>query len=221
MLLISVSVTCLVGTLRFFLPAATKPGKSQSFRFYWPRAGFIRVYLIYELIGYCGYFLAYSMLNLICKSRFGLDDSMTGLVSGLMTLVSGTAIFIIPVFSGKFGRAKMNLALILSLAFLYTIMAFTGGPAFLILAVITAAMQCMMGGLIDGPMLGRIPEQERGGFSGLKLLLQNTGTGSGIFLAGVMLNDGKSLSFLYLMVCMLIILQLVLFLSGVMKQVKD
>ena len=89
------------------------------------------------------------------------------------------------------------------------------------LVIITAAMQCMMGGLIDGPVLGMISEKEKGAFSGLKLLLQNTGTSAGIFLAGVMIKNMPDFSTLYAVVCLLVILQLGLFTSGMMKHIRN
>ncbi len=219
MILISAVIVCFVAVLRFFLPA--RPGKVTVFstKLYFPRQNYIKVYLVYELLGYCCYFLAYSMVNVVCKSKMGLSDGITGLVTGMMTLVSGIAIFSIPAVTSKLGRARTNVFLMICLVFLYAVMIVTNGPVFLILIIVTAAMQCMMAGLIDGLMLGRVSENEKGSFSGLKLLLQNTGTSVGTFLAGVMIKDMPDLSILYLLVCLLVIIQLVLFLFGVMKHI--
>lgn len=219
MILISAVIVCLVAILRFFLPARLGKGTAFSIKLFFPRQNYIKVYLVYELLGYCCYFLAYSMVNVLCKSNMGLSDGITGLVTGMMTFVSGIAIFSIPVVASKLGRARTNVFLMICLVFLYAVMIVTSGPVFLILIIVTAAMQCMMAGLIDGLMLGLISENEKGSFSGLKLLLQNTGTSVGTFLAGVMIKDMPDLSILYLLVCLLVITQLVLFLRGVMRHI--
>lgn len=219
MILMSAVIICTVAVLRFFLPARSGSGTAFRLKLYFPRQSYIKVYLIYELSGYSCYFLAYSMLNVICKSRMGLSDGITGLVTGTMTLVCGIAIFLIPAVTSKLGRARTNVVLMICLFFLYAVMIFISGPVFLTLIIVTAAMQCMMAGMIDGLILGKVSENEKGSFSGLKILLQNTGTSVGTFLAGVMIKDMPQLSILYLLVCLLIIVQFVLFVRGMLKHI--
>jgi predicted MFS family arabinose efflux permease len=172
LIFISACIVSLVAVLRFFLPDMIRK-KAQSIKLYLPKNKFIWFYLIYELFGYIGYFLAYSMVNLICRDFLGMQESMVGIVIGAMTLTSGIAVFIVPVLTTRFERSKINCIILILLCFLYLAMSLSFGRIYLLLVIITALMQCMMAGLIDGPILCKIPDEEKGGFSGIRVLVFN------------------------------------------------
>lgn len=220
-ILVSAIIISIGALLRGFLPKVEKVTMPKGLRIYVPKQNFVRAYLLYELLGYWGYSLLYSMMNLICRDFLNLPDQDTGLVLGSMTLASGIALFIVPVLSNKFSRTRINTTILIALMLIYVVMIFVRGNAFLIFVILTAAMQCMMGGLIDGPILGRIMEHEKGGFSGLRLLLTNIGNSMGVFTAGKIMKSNNNLSALLICVCVLVLIQLLIFKFYIQINVMD
>lgn len=204
----------LVAILRCQLSGSTMVKSEPGFQWYLPRDKAIRRYLVYETFGYASYFMAYSMLNLTLRNFFGFSEGLTGWVLGGMTLTSGMAVLMLPVLTSNWDRKKLNSFIILGLILLYPIMAYSPGWSFMILAVATAALQCMMGALIEGPVLRTIPDAQKGGYSGLRLLLINIGISAGIFAAGNLINNATGIKILYLGVVLLLVLQWLIFVFG-------
>ena len=59
------------------------------------------------------------------------------------------------------------------------------------LIVSASVIQYIMGSFIDGPILERIPDSEKSGFTGLKMLMNYLGFALGNYAAGWFLESGK------------------------------
>jgi predicted MFS family arabinose efflux permease len=140
---------------------------------------------------------------------------------GTMTLTSGIGIFVVPVIADKFGRVKANTSAMISLCILYTAMAFISGRIYLLLVIVTAMMQCMMAGFVDSPILSSVADEEKGSFSGFRLVFINIGTSVGTYIAGYMIGMEQGITVLYLTACFLMGLQLVLFVFGFKRAIPE
>ncbi|KNY29695.1 MFS transporter [Pseudobacteroides cellulosolvens] len=214
LIIISTFIAGTASLLRLILPGHLK-GNPAPLKLYLPKSKFIIFYLIYEFLGYSSYFLAYSMLNLIFMDFIKISYEFTGFILGLMKLTSGVAIFLVPVIAQRFNRFNTNTAVILLLSFLYFIMVFSTGNVFLLLVIITEMMQCTMAGLIDGPVLDKVPVEEKGSFSGLRLLLINVGTSIGILGAVWLIDFSHGYWIIYIAAVFLSLAQLFLFVFGI------
>lgn len=216
----SAGIAILVMILRWFLPKNNYI-KERTKIIYIPRQGFITAYLLFDFLGYTGYFLAYSMLNLIYRDIIGLSVKMTGIVIGLSTVASSAAVFMVTPVATRYGRAKISGRVLSSVTVLYLVMAVSKGPTFIFLAVLTAILQNMLVGLLDGPILNQIPECEKGGYSGLRLFLTNAGTSIGTFASGILLKGNSGYALLYVVVSVLLMVQTLIYFIGFQQKIRD
>lgn len=214
LIIISTLIAGAAASLRLVLPEHLK-GNHSPLKLYLPKRKFIIFYLLYEFLGYSSYFLAYSMLNLIFMDFISISYEFTAFILGLMKLTSGIAIFLVPVIAQRFNRLNVNTNVIILLSFLYFIMAATSGNVYLILVIITEMMQCIMAALIDGPVLAKVPIEEKGSFSGLRLLLINVGTSIGILASGWLIDYSHGYWVIYMAAGILSLAQLFLFVFGI------
>ncbi|HEY9063138.1 MAG TPA: MFS transporter [Pseudobacteroides sp.] len=214
LIIISTLITGAAASLRLVLPGHLK-GNPSTLKLYLPKRKFIIFYLLYEFLGYSSYFLAYSMLNLIFMDFISISYEFTGFILGLMKLTSGVAIFLVPIIAQRFNRLNVNTNVIILLSFLYFIMALTSGNVYLVLVIITEMMQCVMAGLIDGPVLAKVPIEEKGSFSGLRLLLINVGTSIGILASGWLIGYSHGYWVIYMAAGILSLAQLFIFVFGI------
>ena len=70
--------------------------------------------------------------------------------------------------------------------------------------------------LIDGPILERIPDSEKSGFTGLKMLMNYLGFALGNYAAGWFLESGKGYAPIYYTAAALAFIQLFIYVGGLM-----
>jgi MFS transporter, DHA1 family, multidrug resistance protein len=220
-ILVSAIFVGIVVFMRNLIPQTPVNTANIRRKFYIPKQKSILLYLLFDFIGFAGYFLSYSMLNLICRDSIGLPAWETGLVTGGLTVMSSIAVFVIPPITNVFGRVKLSMGILVSLTVLYGIMSGIHGYVFVILAIVTALLSNMIEGLLDAPMLNRIPEGEKGGYSGLRILITNIGTSMGTTIAGNLLAISNGLVIIYMIVAMLLFVQTIVFVFGFMGVVED
>jgi predicted MFS family arabinose efflux permease len=75
--------------------------------------------------------------------------------------------------------------------------------------------------LFDGPILKRVPEKQRGRYSGVRVLINNIGTAVGISLAGMIRANFSDDGILFLMGAVLLLVQFILYPCGFAKYVND
>ncbi|HEX9060999.1 MAG TPA: MFS transporter [Clostridia bacterium] len=212
----------LVGTalLMLRLLPGTTANRNIGIKIYIPGQRSVLSYLFFDFMGYAGYFLSYSMLNLICRDFIGIPEHKTGLVLGALSVMSSIAVFLVPPAASKFGRVKLGMVILVVLTGLYILMSFMGGYVFIIFAILTALLSNMIPGVVDGPMLNRIPEGEKGGFSGLRVLVNNMGTSLGITAAGSLLSVDNGIAIIYLITAFLLLMQVLVFAFGFMNYIE-
>lgn len=202
------------------LPVTTK-SRNMGVKLYIPFQRSVLSYLFFDFLGYASYFLSYSMLNLISRDFIGIPEQSTGLVLGALSVMSSIAVFIVPPVVRISGRVRLCMVILVVLTGLYILMSFMGGYVFIIFSILTAFLSNMLPGVLDGPMLNRIPEGEKGGFSGLRVLVNNIGTSLGTTAAGNLLSVDNGTAIIYLITAFLLFIQVLVFVFGFMNVLKE
>lgn len=205
--------------LRLRLPEISVHG-AERFHIYKPEKRSIGLYMLFEFIGYGGYAVAYSMLNLFCRDTLHLSMGATGLVIGTMTVASSMAVFLCHPLAARFGRGRSAFTVLCALAALYFVMGFSGWFLFVSLVVVTAMLQFMVAGLLDAQMLGRVTDSKKSAYMGMRLTLNNIGTSGGTYAAGALLglpNPGV----IYVIVGASVVVQIVLYAVGFRREMGD
>lgn len=218
-IIISACIVAAVAVLRSFLPETTAK-KSNNLKLYLPRKSYIKAYLIFDFIGYAGYFLAYSMMNIIYKEMIGLSIWSTSVVIGFSTVAASLAVFMAPPIRKKYGGVRVSTNILLALVVLYFVMMISKGLIFIILTIFTTLLQNMMVGLVEGPMLSKIPDNEKGGYTGLWLLITQTGATIGAYEAGSILNSTVGYFRIYMVVCAMATVQTLIYFFGFKNEIE-
>jgi hypothetical protein len=119
--------------------------------------------------------ISYGMMNLICRDFFHMTDEKIGYIIGSIALISGALLFVVPAVAVRLNRYRLNAGAILLLLLLYPLCGLSSGLWFAVLLVAASVIQYIMGSFIDGPVLERIPDSEKSGFTGLKMLMNYLG----------------------------------------------
>lgn len=220
-ILISACVVGAAALLRCMLHQEPYTQKSGKTSLYIPKGRSVKLYLIFDFFGYAGYFLAYSMLNLIYKNIIGLSDRSTGIVTGAAIIASCTAVTIVPLSAGRLNRAVIGTTVQCVLIILYGIMGFSAGLVFIVLALITNLLSNMLVGVIDSPMFNTIPQEEKGGFSAFRLMITSTGSSLGTIFSGYLLQYTGGYRLLYICVTILIVIQVLIYEFGFKRDVAS
>jgi predicted MFS family arabinose efflux permease len=220
-LLIGTGIISIAAYLRFLLPDGGSRPEGKKAGLYIPKMKFVIRFLIFDFFGYISYFLAYSMLNLICRDIMRLTEPETGLILGLSIVMSSISNFFVPPLVARHSRHNVTSTVLIILAATYIAMAFSRGFLFGFLAIVSTMLTTMIVGLLDGPVLKKIPDSEKGGYSGLKVLLTSAATSIGIAAAGGMLNVAGGCTIIYLSVFALIVIQIAIYLFGFRRDICD
>ena len=219
--LIPAAAMAAVAVMRVFLPKpaheVSRAGKPAC------RAGknylkerFVIAYYLYDFFGYTSYMISFSMVNLICRDSFHMTDERIGYIIGSIALVSGALLFVVPAVTVHLNRYRLNAGAILLLILLYPLCGLASGIPFAVLIVSASVIQYIMGSFIDGPILERIPDSEKSGFTGLKMLMNYLGFALGNYAAGWFLESGKGYAPIYYTAAALAFSQLFIYVGGLM-----
>lgn len=228
-LLIGAVTVGLAAGLRLFLPRTEEviPVRKENARglrkwVYIPRQRHVIAYYLYDFFGYAAYMVSYGMVTLILRDSFGATDGTVGVVLSAVTLSAAVLFFLTPFIATRWNRFRLNAIVLFAVAAIYPFMAFlkpapnTAVP-FAILFVVVTVIQYLISGLIDGPMLETIPENEKGSFSGIKLLVNYLGLGVGSFVAGSLYFAFPGYTAIYLVAGGLILVQVAIYLLGLKR----
>ncbi|MEI8200479.1 MAG: MFS transporter [Eubacteriales bacterium] len=222
--LVSAFTVALVAGMRFFLPKPMHeqkaPAKVHRTTYRYLRQKYVIAYFLYVFVGYAAFMLSYSMINLICRDYFSMPDNKIAYIIGMISLFTGVLLFLTPVVVEKLNRFRLNFISMILLAFLYPAIGFLPRVFYVVLVVIVSITFFIMAGFIDGPMLEMISDEEKGSFSGCKLLMNYLGISAGTLTAGWILNSYSRYSLIYYISGALVVMQIIIYLSGMRRQLE-
>jgi len=209
-----------VAVMRIFLPKPAhelnRVGKPARAGKSYLKERFVIAYYLYDFFGYTSYMISFSMVNLICRDSFHMTDDRIGYLIGSVALISGALLFVVPAVTKRLNRYRLNTGAILLLILIYPLCGLSSGLLFAVLIVSASVLQYIMGSFIDGPILERIPDTEKSGFTGLKMLMNYLGFALGNYAAGWFLESGKGYSPIYYTAAALAFIQLFIYVGGLM-----
>lgn len=213
-----------VAVMRFFLPKpaheVNRAGKPARAGKSYLKERFVIAYYLYDFFGYTSYMISYGMMNLICRDFFHMTDEKIGYIIGSIALISGALLFVVPAVAVRLNRYRLNAGAILLLLLLYPLCGLSSGLWFAVLLVAASVIQYIMGSFIDGPVLERIPDSEKSGFTGLKMLMNYLGFALGTYAAGWFLENGKGYAPIYYTAAALVFIQLFIYVGGLMRPME-
>lgn len=222
--LVSAFTVAVVAGMRFFLPKPMHeqkaPAKVRHTTYRYLREKYVIAYFLYVFVGYAAFMLSYSMINLICRDYFSMPDNKIAYIIGMISLFTGVLLFLTPVVVEKLNRFRLNFISMILLTFLYPAIGFLPREFYVVLVVIVSISFFIMAGFIDGPMLEMISDEEKGSFSGCKLLMNYLGISAGTLTAGWILNSFSHYSLIYFISGALVVMQIIIYLFGMRRQLE-
>jgi len=216
--LVSAFTVAVVAGMRLFLPQPVHeqktPVRLRRITHQYLKEKYVIAYFLYVFVGYAAFMLSYSMINLICRDYFSMPDSKIAYVIGFISLCTGILLFLTPVVVERLNRFRLNFISMVLLGILYPAIGFLPRGFYIVLVIIVSTTFFIMAGLIDGPMLEMISDEEKGSFSGCKLLMNYMGISAGTLTAGWILHSFSSYSLIYYICGALIVMQIIIYMFG-------
>ncbi|PWW02856.1 fucose permease [Paenibacillus cellulosilyticus] len=167
-------------------------------------------FLLYIVLASLSVGLFSSMITLICRDYFGLNEQSVGVVVSLSTVGSCIAAFLAPMLLARWGNERtaarilaINIALLLLMPVAWVYL-------FISLWISRSSLMAMLPGAIYSPMLMTFPESQRGSFSGIEIFAISLGTGVGASVSGYILTYA-SLSTLFMIGAAVMSIQLAVY----------
>jgi MFS transporter, DHA1 family, multidrug resistance protein len=176
----------------------------------------VLLFLLYSVLFSLAVNLLGSMLNIVFRDRFHLEDNTVGLVFSMATAVMFISAFLVPVITKRLKKGNTAIIVMILVIPLLVLMSFASVNLFVILWVIYSFLRLMLPGTVDCQMLQVIPEEYQGSYSGMRIFAASIGNGIGASLAGAIL-EYSDYSVLFICCAFVFLMQLITYLFGCHK----
>ncbi len=217
-LLLSSLSFAMIGAGRYFLPRRKIESESKALSFSILKEKKLVWFLLYGVAGMMVFNMISSMVNIVYRKHFGLQDSVIGVLFSVSTLASCIAVFLLPVIIKGFKNYHTAVAVLTLNSITLAVMSLAGMQLFASLWIGFNVLRITLPGLVDSPMLQSMPENKQGTYSGMRIFANNIGMGLGAVLSGVFISSSR-FGFLLLTASFVTVLQLVIYWKGCSKYI--
>jgi predicted MFS family arabinose efflux permease len=182
----------LIGAGRLLLPRKRmaehgegKDGLAPS-RMRWDRK--LAWFMLYIVLASLSVGLFSSMITIICRDYFMLNEQTVGIVVSLSTIGSFIAAFLAPILLARWGNEQTAARVLALNIVLLLVMPVAGAFLFISLWIARTSLVALLPGAIYSPMLMSFQDSHRGTFSGMEIFAISLGTGAGASVSGYILT---------------------------------
>lgn len=167
-------------------------------------------FMLYIVLASLSVGLFSSMITIICRDYFGLNEQSVGVVVSLSTIGSCIAAFLAPMLLSRWGNERTASRILAVNIVLLLLMPVAWVYLFVTLWITRTSLLAVLPGAIYSPILMSFPEAQRGSFSGLEIFAISLGTGVGASVSGYILTYA-SLSTLFMIGAAIMSIQLAVY----------